>query len=193
MQDLRQGATIYPPQSLIFRALALELTAVKVIILGQDPYHGPNQAQGLSFSVPNDIKTPPSLRNIFKEIQRDCYPNTPKTFSNDLSHWANQGVLLLNTILTVSAGQAGSHRKLGWQPITDDIFQTISQTQTNCVFMLWGKPAQAKIPLLDQDKHLILATSHPSPLGAYRGFNGCGHFSQANDYLNRHNIEPIVW
>lgn len=192
---MRQDATIYPRQEDILKAFELvDLTAVKIIILGQDPYHGEGQAQGLSFSVPNELKTPPSLRNIFKEIQRDCYPNEPKPFQNDLTPWAMQGVFLLNTVLTVEAGQAGSHRKIiDWESFTNDVIQTISHEQKSCVFMLWGKPAQTKIKVIDQEKHLILATSHPSPLGAYRGFNGCGHFSQANHYLKTHQQTPINW
>ncbi len=194
VQEMRQHATIYPPQAMIFKAFEwVPLTAVKVVILGQDPYHGPEQAQGLSFSVPNHLKTPPSLRNIFKEIQRDCFPGEIKEFQNDLTRWAKQGVFLLNTVLTVEASKAGSHQKMGWEQLTDDVIRTINESQEHCVFMLWGKPAQKKTPLLDSSKHLVLATSHPSPLGAYRGFNGCSHFSQTNNFLSEHNITPINW
>lgn len=193
--EMRQTATIYPPQDQVLRALELvALTAVSVIILGQDPYHGEGQAHGLAFSVPELVKTPPSLRNIFKEIARDCYDgDTDRPMSSDLTRWAEQGVLLLNTVLTVEAGKAGSHQNIGWEPFTDDIIQTVNDTQTHCVFMLWGKQAQKKEVLLDPSKHLILTTSHPSPLGAYRGFNGCGHFSAANAYLKKHNRQPIRW
>lgn len=194
VEKMRENTTIYPPQEMIFRAFELvPLTAVKVIILGQDPYHGPNQAQGLAFSVPNHIKTPPSLRNIFKEIQRDCFPDNPLSYENDLTRWAKQGVFLLNTVLTVEASKAGSHQKMGWEQLTDDVIKTINQKRGSCVFMLWGKPAQKKLPLLNPENHLVLTTSHPSPLGAYRGFNGCAHFSQANAYLQKHNREPIDW
>lgn len=197
----RQHATIYPPQNQIFAALRLTpFDAVKVVIVGQDPYHGEGQANGLAFAVSEGIQPPPSLRNIFKEVIADVYDgdsndgnsNAPAAAS-DLTAWAEQGVLLLNATLTVRAGEAGSHADLGWQALTDDIIRVLSEQRTHLVFMLWGKYAQAKSSLIDEDRHLILAAPHPSPLSAWRGFFGCRHFSQANEYLAAHGQEPIRW
>jgi len=191
---LRQEQTIYPPQAQLFTALELTpFAAVKVVLLGQDPYHGPGQAHGLAFSVPEGVKPPPSLRNIFKEVSADVYGGNPPDFSTDLSRWAEQGVLLLNTVLTVEAGRAGSHRSLGWQALTDQIVAQLSRQREHLVFMLWGNQAQAKRPMLDPARHLILEAAHPSPLSAHRGFLGCGHFSQANRYLTAHGLSPIRW
>ena len=191
---LRQEQTIYPPQAQLFTALELTpFAAVKVVLLGQDPYHGPGQAHGLAFSVPEGVKPPPSLRNIFKEVSADVYGGNPPDFSTDLSRWAEQGVLLLNTVLTVEAGRAGSHRSLGWQALTDQIVAQLSRQREHLVFMLWGNQAQAKRPMLDPARHLILEAAHPSPLSAHRGFLGCGHFSQANRYLTDHGLSPIRW
>lgn len=194
-EQLRQQQCIYPATTAVFYAFErLPLDDIKVIILGQDPYHGPGQAHGLSFSVPDSIQSPPSLKNIFKEIRRDIYPGAEAfQMSSDLTRWADQGVFLLNSVLTVKAGTAGSHRNMGWEQLTDDVIQTISGERSHCVFMLWGKAAQQKEHFINPDKHLILTTSHPSPLGAYRGFNGCGHFSKANRYLIQHGKQPIEW
>ena len=164
---------------------------VKVVILGQDPYHGPNQAHGLCFSVQDGIPNPPSLENIFKELQSDIGCNRPK--NGNLTKWANEGVLLLNTSLSVREHQANSHSKCGWSWFTDSVIQLISQQKENVVFILWGGNARSKKPLIDSSKHLILETVHPSPLSAYNGFFGCKHFSKANDYLVKHNLKPIDW
>jgi len=191
---LRQTATIYPAPERVFYALAMTpFDAVRVVIVGQDPYHGPGQADGMAFSVPDDVKAPPSLRNIFKEVQRDVYDGQPRSFTNDLTRWAGQGVLLLNASLTVEAHKAASHKDLGWHRLTDQVITQLSATRENLVFMLWGKHAQSKRPLIDTARHLVLEAPHPSPLSAYRGFFGCGHFSQANAYLVAHGCEPIVW
>ncbi len=186
-------AVIYPPADDIFNAMHFTpLREVKVLILGQDPYHGKNQAHGLSFSVlPTQREIPPSLQNIYKELQEDmgCYlPN-----NGYLRKWADQGVLLLNTVLTVRAHQANSHRGHGWEQFTDAIIQAVNNKDRPIVFMLWGKPAQSKIPMLNNPKHLILTAPHPSPLSAYRGFFGCQHFSKANEFLIANGVEPIDW
>ena len=191
---LRQNATIYPPQNQILNALALTpFNRVKVVILGQDPYHGVGQAHGLAFSVPEGTETPPSLRNIFKEIATDVYGSAPPAFSNDLTRWAKQGVLLLNSTLTVAEGNAGSHQHLGWQALTDQIVQILCLRRRHLVFLLWGSHAQEKAACIDADRHLLLTAVHPSPLSAYRGFFGCRHFSRTNDYLTTHGKTPINW
>ena len=191
---LRKKTTIYPPPEMVFRALEITpFFGVRVVLLGQDPYHGPGQAHGLAFSVPEEVKPPPSLRNIFKEIAADIYAGEPPAYSTDLIRWAKQGVLLLNASLTVEAKKAGSHRRFGWQPLTDQIVEQLSQKREYLVFILWGAHAQAKRPLIDPEKHLILEAPHPSPLSAKRGFFGCRHFSKTNAYLQAHNLEPIVW
>lgn len=188
--SLRQNATIYPPQGAEFKALELvPFNKVRVVILGQDPYHGPEQAHGLSFSVPDGVKQPPSLRNIFKEINQSVYQSTERTSSTDLTRWAKQGVLLLNAILTVEAGKAGSHAKLGWEKLTDDIIAALSQKREGIVFMLWGNFARSKAHLIDTSKHRVLEAAHPSPFSAHKGFFGCGHFVEANQYLSL----PIDW
>ena len=194
--DLRQAHTIYPPQEEIFNALIhTPFDQVRAVILGQDPYHGVGQAHGLSFSVLEGVKMPPSLRNIFKEIADDIHGDPTAVRENtNLTDWANQGVLLLNTFLTVIEGKAGSHRKLGWDKLTSQIIEEVSGANQNIVFMLWGKPAQKNKPLIRQpENHLILESVHPSPLSAYRGFFGCKHFSRANAYLEAHGRPPIVW
>lgn len=192
--EMRQTTIIYPPQDKVLYALALmPFDEVKVVLLGQDPYHGPNQAHGLSFSVPEGVRTPPSLRNIFKEIQTDIYQGESKKFSPDLTRWAEQGVLLLNSALTVEAGKAASHKKLGWHKLTDEIVAELSNQREHLVFMLWGRHAQSKRTLIDGDKHLILEAVHPSPLSAKSGFFGCKHFSQANTYLQTHGLTSIEW
>ena len=183
---------IYPPAEDIFNALHLTpLSQVKVLILGQDPYHNEGQAHGLCFSVKPEVEIPPSLENIYKELQSDlgCYiPN-----NGYLVKWAQQGVLMLNTVLTVRAHQANSHQGRGWEQFTDAIIQAVNAQDRPIVYMLWGRPAQSKIPMLNNPRHLILKAPHPSPLSAYRGFFGCKHFSQANAFLEKNGIEPIDW
>ncbi len=182
---------IYPPGSLIFNAFDITSPSdVKVIILGQDPYHGPNQAHGLSFSVPTGIKTPPSLKNIYKEIESDLNIQIEK--DGNLENWAKQGVFLLNASLTVEAGKAASHSNIGWALFTDSVIETLSKNYNNLVFMLWGNFARTKSSLIDKSKHLVLEAAHPSPL-ARGAFFGCKHFSQCNKYLSDHNITPINW
>ena len=186
-----KGKTIYPPGSLIFNAFdTTPLSQLKVVILGQDPYIKPNQAMGLSFSVPKGIRTPPSLKNIYKELNADL--GVPIVNHGDLTAWANQGVFLLNAALTVEAGKSGSHLKKGWGQFTDAVIRLISTERTNIVFMLWGNFAKAKGVLIDEEKHLVLKAAHPSPLagGAYFGSK---HFSQANAYLESNGLSPIDW
>lgn len=191
-QEKQQGKVIYPQGSLIFNALNLTpLPQVKVVILGQDPYHGPGQAHGLSFSVPEGMAIPPSLLNMYKELQRDL--NIPIAKHGCLQSWAEQGVLLLNTTLTVEQGQAGVHAKAGWQRFTDRIIDCVSEQQAHVVFMLWGAHARSKGARIDTSKHLLLQSVHPSPLSAYRGFLGNGHFSQCNKFLQRTGQSPIQW
>ncbi|MBT4980941.1 MAG: uracil-DNA glycosylase [Gemmatimonadetes bacterium] len=191
---LRQSQSVFPAQDEIFRALQLtSFDHVKVVLLGQDPYHGAGQAHGLAFSVPDGVKTPPSLRNIFKEICADIYEGADRAMLTDLSRWANQGVLLLNATLTVAEGKAGSHQHLGWQTLTDQIVATLSAERQQLVFLLWGAHAQKKGILVDRDRHLVLETVHPSPLSAYRGFFGCRHFSRTNAYLKQYANDPIIW
>jgi uracil-DNA glycosylase len=186
------NTTIYPSGSLIFNAFSLTpYEKVKVIILGQDPYHNVNQAMGLSFSVPDGIKPPPSLVNIFKELHKDIGMQIPS--SGNLTAWAKQGVLLLNAVLTVRANEPASHAKIGWTKFTDDVIQTLSLYKTGLVFILWGNFAQEKIKLIDSSKHKILKAAHPSPFSAYNGFFGCKHFSETNEYLVKNNIDPIDW
>jgi uracil-DNA glycosylase len=183
---------IYPAKEQIFSAFEMTpLKKVKVVILGQDPYHGENQAHGLSFSVQDEVKIPPSLRNIYKEISSDIGPLSRD--SGNLTEWAKQGVFLLNSTLTVEAGAAGSHHGWGWETFTDEVIRVISREQKHVVFLLWGKFAQDKTNLIDESKHLILKTTHPSPLSAYRGFIGCKHFSAANASLQSHDMRPIQW
>ena len=184
--------TIFPEKKLIFNALnSTPFNKVKVVIIGQDPYHGKGQAHGLSFSVTEGIKTPPSLVNIFKEIESDL-----KIYNHgkgDLTKWAKQGVLLLNATLTVRENTAGSHQNKGWEQFTDQIISTISEEKKDLVFLLWGKFAQNKAKLIDKNKHHILMSSHPSPLSSYRGFLGCKHFSECNNILKRDNETEINW
>ena len=184
---------IYPPADDIFNALHFTpLSKVKVLILGQDPYHNEHQAHGLSFSVlPDQKDIPPSLQNIYKELQEDLGCKIPN--NGYLKKWADQGVLLLNTVLTVRAHQANSHQGRGWEQFTDAIIRAVNEQDRAVVYMLWGRPAQSKIPMLDNPKHLILKAPHPSPLSAYRGFFGCKHFSQANEFLVQNGMEPIDW
>ncbi|MCI7322140.1 MAG: uracil-DNA glycosylase [Lachnospiraceae bacterium] len=184
---------IYPPAEDIFNALHFTpLGQVKVVILGQDPYHNEHQAHGLSFSVlPDQKDIPPSLQNIYKELQDDLGCRIPN--NGYLKKWADQGVLLLNTVLTVRAHQANSHQGRGWEHFTDAIIEAVNAQDRPIVYMLWGRPAQGKIPMLTNPKHLILKAPHPSPLSAYRGFFGCRHFSQANHFLEENGIAPIDW
>lgn len=186
------GKEIYPPGPMIFNALnSTPLDQVKVVIIGQDPYHGPGQAHGLCFSVQPGVAIPPSLLNIYKELKRDLNLDMPS--HGYLQSWAEQGVLLLNTSLTVERGQAGSHAKQGWQPFTDRVIEVVSQHQPHLVFLLWGAHAQSKQRLIDTQKHLALRSPHPSPLSAHRGFLGNGHFSRCNKFLEQHGLAPIDW
>lgn len=190
--EKRAGKVIYPPGLQIFAALdSTPFDAVKVVILGQDPYHGPGQAHGLCFSVRPGVPTPPSLDNIFKEIQRDLGIARPD--HGCLLPWARQGVLLLNSVLTVERGLAGSHAGKGWEGFTDACIDALNRERGNLVFLLWGSYAQAKGKLIDRQRHLVLKAPHPSPLSAHRGFIGCGHFSRANEYLRDRGGHPVDW
>ena len=192
LQEKKAGKIIYPESKDIFNAFnSTPLDEVKVVILGQDPYHGPHQAHGLCFSVQPGIATPPSLQNIYKEIHRDLHLPIPN--HGYLQAWANQGVFLLNATLTVEKGRAGSHQGQGWEQFTDTAIQVVNQMREGVVFLLWGSYAQKKAQLIDARKHLILRAPHPSPLSAYRGFIGCGHFSQANHYLQSKGEVAIDW
>jgi uracil-DNA glycosylase len=187
-----QGKTIYPPGPFIFNAFnTTPLSKVKLVILGQDPYHGPGQAHGLCFSVQNGVPAPPSLVNIFKELRDDIGMEIP--MHGNLTKWAEQGVFLLNASLTVRAGEPMSHAKIGWATFTDQVIKTISAECTHVVFLLWGKFAQEKSTLIDGTKHLILKAAHPSPLSAHNGFLGCKHFSKTNEYLMQQGIPPVDW
>jgi uracil-DNA glycosylase len=184
--------TIYPPGSLIFNAFNLcTFDNVKAVIIGQDPYHGPGQAHGLCFSVKEGVDFPPSLLNIFKEIEHDLGIRRPP--NGNLARWASQGVLLLNATLTVRAHQAGSHQKKGWEEFTDSVINVLNNEKKNLVFFLWGAYAQKKGAAIDRSKHLILESVHPSPLSAMRGFFGNKHFSKCNEFLSEHGIKPIDW
>jgi uracil-DNA glycosylase len=191
-EEKQKGVTIYPPGSMIFRAFnTTPVDKVKVVIIGQDPYHQPGQANGLCFSVFPKVKIPPSLNNIYKEIERDLGITPPNHGS--LESWAEQGVLLLNATLTVRHGEAGSHQKKGWETFTDYVIQQLNEKQENLVFMLWGKFAQEKGKWIDRKKHLVLEAGHPSPLSIGSSFHGCGHFSACNQYLSSHGLTPIDW
>lgn len=190
LNERLQKAVIYPPKADWFKAITLTpYDDVKVVILGQDPYHQPHQAMGLSFSVPVGVKVPPSLRNIYQELHDDIGFKIPS--HGDLSLWAKRGVLLLNTTLTVEDSKPMSHAKSGWEIFTNTIIEALNQKATPVVFMLWGRHAQSKEELIKNPQHLILKAPHPSPLSAHRGFLGCKHFSKANDYLKKHQLEPI--
>jgi uracil-DNA glycosylase len=192
-QEYKQGTIVYPKPSDVFNAFKFTpFNEVKVVILGQDPYHGANQAHGLSFSVQKGVAVPPSLKNIYKELQTDI-PGFNMPSHGDLSSWAKQGVLLLNTTLTVRAGEPGSHQKMGWEQFTDQAIRALSEQREGLVFMLWGRYAQAKASLIDSTKHVVLTAAHPSPFSAYNGFFGCTHFSKANAYLVKKGEKPIVW
>jgi uracil-DNA glycosylase len=186
------GKTIYPPAKLIFNAFDLcPFDKVKVVIIGQDPYHGPGQAHGLCFSVNKGVAFPPSLINIFKEIESDL--GKPMPANGDLTRWADQGVLLLNATLTVRAHQAGSHQNKGWETFTDAAIRYLAEERENLVFLLWGAYAQKKGAFIDRSLHLVLSSAHPSPLSAYNGFFGNKHFSRTNQYLTEHGQTPIDW
>ncbi len=193
IKDEYATRVIYPPSDEIFTAFHLTpLSEVKVLILGQDPYHEPDQAHGLSFSVPESQRQiPPSLQNIYKELHDDLGCYIPD--NGNLTKWASQGVLMLNTVLTVRAHEANSHKGRGWEQFTDAIIKAVNMKDEPVVYMLWGTPAQSKIPMLDNPKHLILKSVHPSPLSAYRGFFGCKHFSKCNDFLKANGLTPIDW
>lgn len=191
--EKNKGKLIFPSSADIYNAFNLTpLSKVKVVILGQDPYHGDGQAHGLSFSVKDDIKLPPSLKNMFKELEDDIDAFQLPT-SGNLSKWAAQGVLLLNAILTVEAHKAASHQKQGWEQFTDNVIKLVSKECEDVVFLLWGKYAEQKERLIDEQKHLILKAAHPSPFSAYRGFFGCKHFSKVNEYLNSEGRTAIDW
>ncbi len=186
------GATVFPPGSMIFHAFnQTPFNAVKVVILGQDPYHNPGQAHGLSFSVPDGIAPPPSLVNIYKELHADIGIPIPKT--GNLTKWAQQGVLLLNAVLTVRANEPASHAKFGWMDFTDAVIRKLSEEKEGIVFLLWGKFAQEKQVLVDETKHHVLKAAHPSPFSADKGFFGCKHFSRTNELLKAQQLEPINW
>ncbi len=198
----RRGTAMYPPPASIFRSFeACPFDQVKVVILGQDPYHGPGQANGLCFSVGEGVAMPPSLQNIFKEIRSDMgdqgkengNSSSATLRSGNLERWATQGVLLLNATLTVEAGKAGSHQRKGWEQFTDRVVKELSEKREGLVFLLWGRYAQEKGAAIDPQKHLILKAPHPSPLSAYSGFFGCKHFSQANAYLQERGVQRIDW
>lgn len=187
-----KNCTVYPPPKFIFNAMdSVPVDKVKVVILGQDPYHGPGQAHGLSFSVPEGIALPPSLVNIYKEIKTDLGKDMPKT--GNLSHWAKQGVLLLNATLTVRAHQAGSHQNKGWEQFTDAIIHRLAEKKEHLVFILWGSYAQRKGAFIDPSKHLVIKSAHPSPLSAHNGFFGSKPFSKTNQYLEEHKLTSINW
>ncbi len=193
VQAERQQHLVFPPTDLVFNAFKLTpLSDVKVVILGQDPYHNDGQAHGLSFSVPAGMAIPPSLRNIYSELKSDIAGFDVPTHG-DLTKWAQQGVLLLNATLTVRAHTAASHQKKGWEAFTDAVIAAISKEKEHVVFLLWGSYAIKKSALIDANKHLILTAVHPSPLSVYRGFYGCKHFSQTNSYLQAHGLKPIDW
>jgi uracil-DNA glycosylase len=188
-----QGKTIYPPGPLIFNAFTqTPFTNVKAVILGQDPYHGPGQAHGLSFSVQEGVNPPPSLMNIYKEIEADLGIGMPARYGN-LTKWAQQGVLLLNAFLTVRANEPASHSKVGWEDFTNAVIKKISDEKKGIVFLLWGKFAQEKQVLIDETKHYVLKAAHPSPFSADKGFFGCKHFSKTNELLLKQGVEPIDW
>lgn len=192
-EERRQGKTIFPPPAEYFNALnTTPLSQVKVVILGQDPYHGPGQAHGLCFSVRKGVPAPPSLQNVFREINMDL--GIPPSRHGELTHWAEQGVLLLNSVLTVEAGNAASHQGRGWEQFTDEVVRVLNEQGDHLVFLLWGSYAQRKGQIINPEKHLVLKATHPSPMAANRGgFFGCRHFSQANAWLEKHGREPIDW
>ena len=193
VKDAYAKGVVYPPGKYIFEAFnRTPFDKVKVVILGQDPYHEPNQAHGLCFSVRKGVQVPPSLVNIYKELEQE-YGTPFLNRDGDLSHWADQGVLLLNATLTVAAGNAGSHQGKGWEMFTDAVVAKLAEQREHLVFLLWGSYARRKGAFINRQRHLVLEAPHPSPLSAHRGFIGCGHFRKANDYLTSHGLAPIVW
>ena len=191
LHETYETKTIYPPKQQVFSAFSTDLNEVKVIILGQDPYHEPGQAHGLAFSVQDGVKIPPSLVNIYKEIHEELGSPIPK--SGKLTNWQEQGVLLLNNVLTVEAHKAGSHRGYGWEDFTKHCVEYLSETRPHLVFLLWGRDARNKAALVDKSKHLVLEAAHPSPLSAYNGFFGCNHFKKCNEQLEEWGLTPINW
>lgn len=192
LEEKQKGKVIYPKGHQMFTALdAVAFDDVKVVILGQDPYHGDGQAHGLCFSVPDDIDLPPSLKNIYKELESDL--GIKKTKQGNLTEWAKQGVLLLNSVLSVEAGKAASHQGKGWEQFTDEIIASLNRERSSLVFLLWGAYAHKKGAMIDTKKHLVLKAVHPSPLSAHRGFLGCKHFSKTNNYLIAQGLAPINW
>lgn len=191
LKQAYQNSTVYPPKQQVFTAFTTDLNNVKVVILGQDPYHEPGQAHGLAFSVRDNIRTPPSLVNIYKEINHEYGTPIPK--SGNLKRWQEQGVLLLNNVLTVEAHKAGSHRGYGWEDFTLHCVEYLSKNRPHLVFLLWGRDARNKAKLIDKQKHLVLESAHPSPLSAYNGFFGNNHFKTCNEWLESHNLEAIRW
>ena len=192
LKSEKKNHIIYPAGNKIFSAFNLcPFDSVKIVIIGQDPYHGPKQANGLCFSVSDGIKLPPSLQNIFKELKDDLDLEIPT--SGNLEHWAEQGVLMLNATLTVRARKAGSHQKKGWEEFTDNVIRILSDEKENLIFLLWGGFAQNKAQIIDNEKHYILTAAHPSPFSAYSGFFGCRHFSKTNEILKKLNQKPIKW
>ena len=192
LQSEKAKYKIYPSEDRIFSAFNLcPYESIKVVIIGQDPYHGPNQANGLCFSVSDGIKPPPSLQNIFKELKNDLNSKLPS--SGNLEYWAKQGILMLNSTLTVRAGQPGSHQNKGWEEFTDNVILTLSKKKQNLIFLLWGRFAQKKAEIIDKEKHNILIAAHPSPYSARFGFFGCKHFSKTNEILKKLKLNPIKW
>lgn len=192
LNERGKGKTIFPPGSQIFAAFDYTpFDKVKVVIIGQDPYHGDGQAHGLCFSVQRSVSIPPSLQNIYKEIKDDL--GLPIPTHGNLTSWAQQGVLLLNAILTVNRNEAASHKNAGWENFTNEVIRKLSEKRPHLVFILWGKFAQEKASLIDSSKHLVLKAAHPSPFSAYNGFFGCKHFSRANEYLRNNGLDPIHW
>ena len=192
LKSEKEMQIIYPAGNKIFSAFNLcPFNSVKIVIIGQDPYHGPKQANGLCFSVSDGIKLPPSLQNIFKELKDDLDLEIPA--SGNLEHWAEQGVIMLNATLTVRARQAGSHQKKGWEEFTDNVIRILSKEKENLIFLLWGRYAQNKAEIIDNEKHYILTAAHPSPFSAHSGFFGCKHFSKTNEILKKLNQKPIKW
>jgi uracil-DNA glycosylase len=185
--------TIFPPKPQVFSAFSTDLNDIRVVILGQDPYHGPGQAHGLAFSVQPNVEAPPSLVNIFKEIKSDLGEHIHIPDHGNLQHWAEQGVLLLNNTLTVEAHKAGSHRGRGWETFTTEVIKYLNESRPHLVFLLWGRDARAKASLIDTSRHLVLEAPHPSPLSAHSGFFGCKHFSQTNAWLKSNNIDEVIW
>lgn len=191
-QEKAKGKRIFPPSAQMFAAFnATDFESVRVVILGQDPYHGPGQAHGLSFSVPDGVPPPPSLQNIFKELERDL--GLPRPSTGNLTPWARQGVLLLNAVLSVEMARPGAHQGKGWEAFTDEVIRHLANEREGLVFLLWGAYAQAKGRIIDNRRHCVLRAPHPSPLSAHRGFIGCGHFSAANRYLQGRGQKPIDW